>query len=58
MKRVLLVVVSLAAFGLATGARATDPAKGACLKVGDPYKNYACLEPYLGTDFISRLINY
>jgi Putative beta-barrel porin-2, OmpL-like. bbp2 len=58
MKRVLLAGVSLAAFGLANGAYAADPGKGACRTVVDPYKNYACLEPYLGTEFISRLINY
>ncbi|MBV8755520.1 MAG: outer membrane beta-barrel protein [Hyphomicrobiales bacterium] len=30
------------------------PAKGAC----DPYKNYSCLDTYLGEDFWTRLINY
>ena len=29
-----------------------------CPYGGDPYKNYACLDPYLGTDFFSRFINY
>jgi hypothetical protein len=58
MKRVLLAGVSLAAFGLIDGAQAADPGKGPCPYGGDPYKNYACLEPYLGTDFMSRLINY
>jgi Putative beta-barrel porin-2, OmpL-like. bbp2 len=59
MKRVLLACVSLAAaLGLANGAHAADQGKGACRTVVDPYKNYACLEPYLGTEFISRLINY
>jgi hypothetical protein len=59
MKRVLLACVSLAAaLGLADGAHAADPGNGACRTVVDPYKNYACLEPYLGTEFISRLINY
>ena len=58
MKRVVLAGVSLAAFGLINGAQAADPGKGPCLNGGDPYKNYACLEPYLGTDFMSRLINY
>jgi len=48
--------VSLAAFGLINAAQAADAAK--CPYGGDPYKNYACLDPYLGTDFMSRLINY
>ncbi len=25
---------------------------------GDPYKDYSCLDAYLGTDFFSRFINY
>jgi Putative beta-barrel porin-2, OmpL-like. bbp2 len=62
MKRILLAGVSLAAFGLINGAHAADaslPGKTAgCINGGDPYKNYACLDPYLGTDFFSRFINY
>jgi len=41
----------LAAVGTVDTAMAAD---AGC----DPYKNYACLEPYLGTDFLSRVINY
>src|SRR3984893_17168310 len=49
MKRILLAGVSLAA----------DPAaKGPCPYGGDPYKNYSCLDAYLGTDFFSRFVNY
>jgi Putative beta-barrel porin-2, OmpL-like. bbp2 len=62
MKRILLAGVSLIAFGLINGAHAADaslPVKAAgCVNGGDPYKNYGCLDPYLGTDFFSRLINY
>jgi hypothetical protein len=58
MKRFLLAGVSLAAFGLINGAQAADPGKGPCPYGGDPYKNYSCLDPYLGTDFMSRFINY
>src|SRR5476651_1503819 len=58
MKKLLLAGVSLAAIGLSNGANAADPGKGACPYGGDPYKNYACLDPYLGTDFFSRFINY
>src|ERR1700679_3978160 len=62
MKRILLASVSLVAFGLINGAQAADaslPGKAAgCVNGGDPYKNYACLDPYLCTDFFSRLINY
>jgi hypothetical protein len=63
MKRILLAGVSLAVIGLINGAHAADaslPTKAAdgCPPIVDPYKNYACLDPYLGTDFMSRLINY
>src|SRR6202795_4973787 len=58
MKRILLAGVSLAAVGLSNVAQAADPAKGPCPYGGDPYKNYNCLDAYLGTDFFSRFINY
>src|ERR1700730_2169206 len=58
MKRVLLAGVSLAAIGLSNVAQAADPGKGPCPYGGDPYKNYNCLDAYLGTDFLSRFINY
>jgi hypothetical protein len=62
MKRILLAGVSLAVIGMINGAHAADaslPTKAAgCPYGGDPYKNYACLDPYLGTDFMSRLVNY
>ena len=48
--------------GLFNGAQAADataPAKTqTCTGVVDPYKNYACLDPYLGTTFWERFINY
>jgi hypothetical protein len=63
MKRLLLAGVALTAMGLlnrADAADATLPAKApaACINGGDPYKNYSCLDAYLGTDFFSRLVNY
>jgi hypothetical protein len=58
MKRILLAGVSLAAIGLSNVAQAGDPGKGPCPYGGDPYKNYNCLDAYLGTDFLSRFINY
>ena len=61
MKRVLLAGVSLAAFGLFGAAHAADAnasGQAGCPYGGDPYKNYACLDPYLGNDFMSRLVNY
>src|ERR1700694_3490601 len=58
MKKLLLAGVSLAAIGLSNVAQAGDPDKGPCPYGGDPYKNYSCLDPYLGTDFMSRFINY
>ena len=62
MKRLLLAGVSLATIGMISGASAADatvPVKAdACINGGDPYKNYSCLDAYLGTDFASRLVNY
>ena len=63
MKRLLLAGVSLAAIGLANGAYAADaslPSKApvGCRTVVDPYKNYACLDAWLGTTFMERFINY
>jgi hypothetical protein len=60
MKKLLLAGVSLATIGLINGAHAADaslPANG-CPNGGDPYKNYSCLDSYLGTDFASRFVNY
>jgi hypothetical protein len=42
------------AIGLISGAQAKDK----CPYGGDPYKDYSCLDPYLGTDFLSRFVNY
>jgi hypothetical protein len=63
MKRFLLAGVSLAAMGLINAAIAADaslPAKVpvGCRTVVDPYKNYSCLDAYLGTTFMERFINY
>jgi Putative beta-barrel porin-2, OmpL-like. bbp2 len=59
MKKLLLAGVSLAAIAASGAAQAgDDAAKGKCPYGGDPYKNYSCLDAYLGDDFISRLTNY
>jgi hypothetical protein len=62
MKKLLLAGVSLAAIGMIDGAIAADgtlPVKAnGCANGGDPYKNYSCLDAYLGTDFVTRFINY
>src|SRR5579863_3486956 len=62
MKRLLLAGASLAAMGLMGSAYAADaslPTKtAACRGVVDPYKNYACLDTYLGTTFWERFFNY
>jgi hypothetical protein len=43
----------------ANAADATLPVKAnGCINGGDPYKNYSCLDAYLGTDFVSRFFNY
>jgi hypothetical protein len=59
MKKLLLAGVSLTAIGLINTANAADtipPMKAgyAC----DPYKNYSCLDSYLGSDFFTRFVNY
>jgi hypothetical protein len=57
MKKVLLAGVSLIAVGMIDGAYAdTLPPMGKTFC--DPYKNYSCLDSYLGDDFITRFINY
>jgi len=60
MKKLLLAGVSLAAMGLINGANAADtyPPLIRGTNVCDPYKDYSCLDAYLGTDFLSRFINY
>ena len=62
MKKLLLAGVSLATIGMISGANAADatlPVKAnGCTYGGDPYKNYSCLDAYLGTDLASRFINY
>jgi Putative beta-barrel porin-2, OmpL-like. bbp2 len=60
MKKLLLAGVSLAAMGLIDGASAADtlPPLIKRTDICDPYKNYACLDAYLGSDFWSRFINY
>src|SRR5258708_21228270 len=58
MKKLLLAGVSLAAVGLINGAQAADSGKGSCPYGGDPYKDYSCLDAYLGNDFLSRFVNY
>jgi hypothetical protein len=59
MKKVLCAGVACLAIIAADRANAADMplkarANGAC----DPYKNYSCLDAYLGEDFWTRLINY
>ena len=61
MKRALLTGVAFTAMGLFNAAQAADanmPTKvPACRGVIDPYKNYACLDAYLGTTFLERFFN-
>jgi len=58
MKKLLLAGVSLAAFGFVDTAGAGDTLAPMNKTWCDPYQNYSCLEPYLGDDFFTRLINY
>jgi Putative beta-barrel porin-2, OmpL-like. bbp2 len=57
MKKVLLAV-SLVAFGLINGVYAGDTFPPTGKTFCDPYKNYSCLDSYLGDDFITRFVNY
>jgi hypothetical protein len=58
MKNVFLAGVSLAAFGLVNAAQAGDTLPPMGSSFCDPYKNYSCLDSYLGNDFMTRFINY
>jgi hypothetical protein len=58
MKRMFLAGVCLTALGVSNVAQAADQSKSACPYGGDPYKDYSCLDAYLGSDFLSRFINY
>jgi hypothetical protein len=63
MKRIPLAGLFLIAGGMADVAWAADAAAvggagDACKRLVDPYTNYACLEPWLGTGFAERLYNY
>jgi hypothetical protein len=58
MKKVLLAGVSLIAFGSIDGAYAGDTIPPMGKTFCDPYKNYSCLDAYLGDDFITRFVNY
>ncbi|WP_315837946.1 outer membrane beta-barrel protein [Bradyrhizobium prioriisuperbiae] len=60
MKKILLVGASAAALAVSASAQAADlgtmpvKAPGYC----DPYKNYSCLDAYLGDDVLGRFFRY
>jgi Putative beta-barrel porin-2, OmpL-like. bbp2 len=58
MKKLFLAGVSLAAFGLVGTARAADTLPPMGNSFCDPYKDYSCLDTYLGHDVFTRLVNY
>jgi len=58
MKKLLLAGVSLAAFAVTGVAHAGDTLPPMNKSWCDPYKNYSCLDGYLGNDFFTRLVNY
>jgi Putative beta-barrel porin-2, OmpL-like. bbp2 len=58
MKKLFLAGVSLAAFALVDAAYAGDTLPPMQPGFCDPYKNYSCLDAYLGDDLITRFINY
>jgi hypothetical protein len=58
MKRTFLASVSLAAFASMNAAYAADTLPPTGKSFCDPYKNYSCLDSYLGNDFFTRFVNY
>jgi Putative beta-barrel porin-2, OmpL-like. bbp2 len=63
MKRMGFAGLLLIASGSIDAALAADASSKAgvslaCPRIVDPYKNYACLDAWLGADFWSRLVNY
>src|SRR6201999_2766787 len=56
MKRVLLAGVSLAVIGMVGSAYAADTLPPMGKSYCAPYKNYSCLDSYLGDDFFTRLL--
>ena len=59
MRKYLLAGASLVAMmGIGGAANAGDTLPPAGKTFCDPYKNYGCLDSYLGSDFFTRLINY
>jgi hypothetical protein len=64
MKKLLLASASLVAIGFIDNAMAADaniPLKASANCAGgtvDPYKDYSCLDSYLGNDFFSRFVNH
>ena len=58
MRKYLLAGVSLVALGAGSAAIAGDTLPPTGKTFCDPYKNYSCMDSYLGHDFFTRLINY
>ena len=59
MRKYLLAGASLVAMmGMGGAANAGDTLPPAGKTFCDPYKNYGCLDSYLGSDFFTRFINY
>jgi hypothetical protein len=59
MRKYLLAGASLVAMmGMGSAANAGDTLPPAGKTFCDPYKNYGCLDSYLGSDFFTRFINY
>src|SRR5580704_4330424 len=54
MRAVLLGGVAFVALAAVSPVEAADATAASC----DPYKNYSCLDAYLGNDIWSRLVNY
>src|SRR6202521_4123423 len=60
MKKLLLGGIALVALTAVDPAIAGDikAKRVVCTKDSDPYKNYECLDAYLGEDFFTRFFNY
>ena len=58
MRKYLLAGASLVAMGAGGAASAADTLPPVGQGFCDPYKKYACLDSYLGSDFMTRFVNY
>lgn len=54
----VLLAMSPADIAFAADTVLPRKAPAGCTAASDPYTNYACLDAYLGSDFLTRFVNY